>query len=884
MGLRLIYGRAGTGKSEYCFQEIKEKIKENKIYMITPEQFSFTAEKKLMNVIEDGAVINAEVITFNRMAYRVMNEVGMSARTNLSACGKAMLLYDILRKNQGKLKYLGKSEENIEILERSITEFKKHGIGIEQLRKEIEKTNDIYLKLKLQDLLCIYEKLEESMVHQYIDENDVLTILKEQVVKWKPMQNAIVYVDEFSGFTKQEYEILLEIMKKAKQVTVTIGIDQLEEVNYPESDVFYANKITADKLLYLARKEDISIEKSVKLDQNFRFQNKELEHLERNIYAMPYEKYEEPISNLQLFLANNPYTEVEHIAEEIVKLVRDQHYRYNEIAVITKNIQNYASLMKAIFNWYHIPAFIDEKKDLSQNIMVKYILSIFEIFHKNWSYESVFQYLKLGFFPIEEKELYEFEMYCIKWGIKGNKWLKEDWNFNTEKEEEKQKEQRWNELRKEIVNPLLTFYQKAKEDKTVESISKLLYEFCCDMKIEEKILEKIEKLEEMDMLEIAKEYQTSFQVVMQVLDEMVLVFGDTKISFEQYQSLLKVGLKHSGIGKIPGTQDEVIIGDVDRSRSHKVKAIFIIGLNDGIFPSIHKEEGFLNDQERAKLKEDGMELAKGTLEQLYDDSFNIYKAFTTAEQKLYLSYVSSDSEGKSLRSSTLISRIKKIFPKIQEKSDIMEASNEIVTQEATFQHMIQQLNGLAEGKVIDSKWFMIYSYYKENRKWKEKLNQTLRGLEYTNEPKRISKELAGRLYGNVLHTTVSRLEKYRSCPFSFFLKYGLKIEEKKTFKIQSIDTGSFMHDIIDTFFKQIREMRIKPREIEEEELKRIISKIIQEKLNLKRNYIFTSTPKFCVLTNRLKRVIIQAIQYMIEGLKYTDFEVIGNEIEFKKRI
>lgn len=339
MGLRLIYGRAGTGKSEYCFQEIKEKIKENKIYMITPEQFSFTAEKKLMNVIEDGAVINAEVITFNRMAYRVMNEVGMSARTNLSACGKAMLLYDILRKNQGKLKYLGKSEENIEILERSITEFKKHGIGIEQLRKEIEKTNDIYLKLKLQDLLCIYEKLEESMVHQYIDENDVLTILKEQVVKWKPMQNAIVYVDEFSGFTKQEYEILLEIMKKAKQVTVTIGIDQLEEVNYPESDVFYANKITADKLLYLARKEDISIEKSVKLDQNFRFQNKELEHLERNIYAMPYEKYEEPISNLQLFLANNPYTEVEHIAEEIVKLVRDQHYRYNEIAVITKNIQ-----------------------------------------------------------------------------------------------------------------------------------------------------------------------------------------------------------------------------------------------------------------------------------------------------------------------------------------------------------------------------------------------------------------------------------------------------------------------------------------------------------------------------------------------------------------
>ena len=227
------------------------------------------------------------------------------------------------------------------------------------------------------------------------------------------------------------------------------------------------------------------------------------------------------------------------------------------------------------------------------------------------------------------------------------------------------------------------------------------------------------------------------------------------------------------------------VGDVDRSRSHKVKAVFIIGLNDGRFPSVNTNEGFFNDKDRDTLKEKGVELAKGTLEKLYDDNFNIYKAFSTAEEKVYLSYSSSDLEGKSLRSSILINRIKKIFPKLQGKSDVIEKESQIITDENVFEELLDQLREFRDGKEIDEIWFSLYNYYSNNPKWKDRLNTSLKALNYTIETNKIEKSNLEKLYGNVLKTSVSRLEQYEACPFSYYLKYGLNLSEREEFKIQS---------------------------------------------------------------------------------------------------
>lgn len=883
MGLRIIYGKPGSGKSQFCFSEIAKLIdKKESIFIITPEQFSFTAERKLMEAVNKDAVINAEVITLTRMAYRVLNDIGGEIKQSLSKCGKAMLVYSILNKHKKELEFLGKSDENIDLVIRTITEFKKHGITINNLKDEVEKTQNAYLKTKLSDMILLYENFENKIVDNYIDDTDLLTMLAKHLDEVEFIKNSIIYIDEFAGFTHQEYEIIKGLIKHAKQVNITICVDNLNPAINPDTDIYYSNKITLYKLIDLVNENNFKLEEPVFLKDQYRFKTKELKHLANNIYEIQSTKYEENVENIRLFLAKNPYSEIENIAKEIKKLVRDKKIRYKDISIITKNIDTYASLVRAIFKQYEIPVFIDEKRDLNQNIIIQYVLSILEILVKNFSSESVFSYVKLGFCEIDEDEIFKLENYCNKWGIKQNKW-KKDFNIEAEDKSKKQEVERLNELRKQIIMPLIELKESIKKEKTAINVTKSLYEFIQNQKIEEKVISRISKLEEEKNIDLSNEYKSSYQVLIEILDEIVLIFNEEKISLDNYSKILKIGLKNSGLGKIPGTQDQVTFGDVNRSRSHKVKNIFIIGLNDGSFPSINKDEGFFNDLDREELKQDGIELAKGTLEQLYEDNFNIYKAFTTAENQLYLSYVSTDSESKSLRPSMLINKIKKMFPKLIEKSDVINKEYDLFNKEVTYEELIENIDKIRNGESIDKIWYEIYNYYKSQNEWKEKLFEDLEGLKYSNLPNQIKKANIDKLYGNKLNTSVSQLERYRSCPFSYYLQYGLKLKEKEELKIQSFNTGSFMHETIDEFFEYVREEQILLTQIEEDKIKEIVSQIIDKNLNLSKNYIFTATAKYKVLVKRLKRIVSKALKYIIETLIYSDFDIEGTEIEFNKK-
>lgn len=585
------------------------------------------------------------------------------------------------------------------------------------------------------------------------------------------------------GFTKQEYDIIRKLLKITKKVNVTVCTDSLILDKNPEIDIFYSNKQTAEKLMNIANEEDVKIEKSVFLDnKKARFKSEELLHIEQNLYSIKQRKYEELPKNLSIFLANNQYSEVEYVASKIVELVKEKKYRYKDISIITKNLDTYSNLCKAIFDEYDIPVFIDQKKDLSDNILVQYILAVLDIFSKNWSHEAVFNYIKTGFLQMEQEDIYELENFCMKWGIKQTKWYKGEWNFKEDSKNDEDRLEKMKNLRKLIVDPLLNFKTEVDRSRDVTTITKCLYDFLIKNKIDEKLENKIKVKIEEGNNEAAAEYKTSYKILMDVLDEIVLVFGNDKITFDKYMQILKIGLGNSGLGKIPASCDQVIVGDVDRSRSHKVKAIFIIGLNDGMFPSINRNEGYFNDKDREYLKTNGIELAKGTLDRLYEDNFNIYKAFTTSEEKLFLSYSSSDSEGKSLRPSIIIAKIKKIFSNIKEKSDILEKKSYIVNEKVTFDELLVNLRNLKDGIEIEEYWYDIFSYFYQNEKWKYKLENSLKGIYFTNKTSNISEEAINKLYGNVLRTSISRLEQYRACPFSYYLKYRIKIIRKKHIK------------------------------------------------------------------------------------------------------
>ncbi len=877
--MNIIYGRSGSGKSEYIYNKIKSELETApKTYIITPEQFSFTAEKKLLETLDEGATTKVEVLSFERMSYRVLQETFGGNLKNIGKSGKAMVVSSLLDEAQKELNFLGKNLENIDLILTQITEFKKHGITASMLKEKMDNTKDTYLKLKIKDMYTIYSMFEDRLKDNYIDENDLLKLLEQNIESSHLFDNCLFYIDEFAGFTKQEYNVIQVLDRIAKDIYVTVCTDDLRVIKSPEADIFYDNKQTVQTLKQIA-----DIKNEIHLESSYRFKNEELKHLEKNIFDLPYKPYNKEVENIKLTIAKNQYEEIENVAREISKLIRKEGYRYRDIGVITKNLEDYSSLCKAIFSEYEIPVFIDEKKDITSDIFVKYVLAILDIFAKNWSYEAVFNYLKSGIVKIDR--LYELENYCIKWNIKGSKWYEKPWNFGEEDTFEAEQ--------KEVITPLLEFRKNLSSKNSADKISEELYKFIVK-NTSENNKNNISQVAENQMSNKPFTEETtinvdSYNAVIDVIDEIADLFKDVKMSFDTYAKLLKTGIQVKEIGQIPQTQDKVTVGDVNRSKTHKVRAIFIIGVNDGVFPSVPSSEGFFNDRDRENLKEEGIELAKGTIEKMYEENFNIYKAFSTAEEKLYISYPASDVDDKPLRKSTVISKIRKIFPKLRESTFVdneilskeklneteksansKETEMNIYTKEVTFSELLSHINNM------NGSWYEVYQWYKNNPKYSYRLEKALEGLEYTNLPEKISKHNVQKLYGDTLHTTVSRLEQYKSCEFSYYLKYGLKLSSKEKMDIKPVDTGSFMHDVVDTFFKENENIK----EILDEELKQTLDKIIEEKLSLPRNYIFTATAKYRNLVRRLKKVIFYSMKYIVQSLKNSEFDVMQTELEF----
>lgn len=846
--MKIIYGVSGTGKSQYIFDQIKKSTAE-KIYIITPEQFSFSAERRLLDTLDEGATLKVEVLSFERMAYRVIKESFESIKS-VSKSGKAMIIYDALNKNSKNLKFLGKSTQNVDTIIKQITEFKKHNITVEKLEIQIEKTKDEYLKAKLNDMLIMYKALENKIDNRFIDENDILTILSDNIKQSHMFDGATFYIDEFAGFTKQEYEIISKLEEIANEVYITVCTDSLNVQKSPEADVFYDNKQTIQSLGKIC---ELDSEKQIKLEEKYRFKNKELEHLEKNLYAMDFKEYNEELNNIRLYLAENRYNEIQYVAGNIVKLVRDEGYRYKDIAVICKNLDTYESLCKAIFEEYEVPVFIDCQKDISQNIFIKYVLSIFDIFSKNWSYEAVFNYVKSGLIDIYN--IYELENYCLKWGIQGKRWYEAPWNY-----EKANDANNFNSEQELITKPLIELKEKLKGKKSAQNISIEIYEFIKKKATEisttsTDIIRKYTENELNDILE-------AFKIVSDLLSEIAEIFEEEQFSFEEYSRILKTGLATKELNQIPATQDKVIVGDVNRSKTHKVRAVFVIGVNDGVFPSCMTSEGFFNDKDRERLKEEEFELAKGTREKTYEENFNIYKAFTTAEEKIFISYSASDSDGGTLRKSFIISKLKRIFPKLEECIQ----KDEVLTKSVTFSKLLNNLE--------KEDWTEVYEWYKGN--FPEKLKSATLGLTYSNLSNNLKKENIEKLYGRNLKTSISKMESFRQCPFSYYLTYGLRLSDKEKLTVNQLDTGSFMHNVIDEFFKRVEDIK----SVKEDNIQKIVDEIIEDNLGIYNKFIMTA--KYRTLVRRLKKVIYASLNYIVQSIKNSSFNVLGTEVCFGK--
>lgn len=870
--MKIIYGRSGCGKTYFAMNEIKENIKgayEGPLLYIVPEQFSLTAEVDLSKIIGRGGIIKAEVVTFKRLCHRIYNEHGFKKDT-LDTAAKTMLLYYIMSKNENKLKVLNGVSKNLGLVTTvsdMISEFKRYNVTPEILKSFAPKSE--YLKMKLDDLIFIYEAFEEKNQGSYMDKDDEYTKMSELIKNSDIVKGAKIWIDGFDGFTPQELNIINELEKVA-DVSILLTLDDTD------NNMFLLNKKTYQKLSKENNVEPIYLSKQK------RFNNIELKHLEENYNSTFIKKYEEKTKNIDIRIEKNPYEEIENIAIKILEKVRDENLRYENIAIVTRNIDSYKNNFKMIFTKYNIPYFFDDKHELSAQPLITLVSMLLDICTSNYSYESIFNYLKTGLTNVEDvNDIDRLENYVLEWGIKGNTWLKE-WTFG------KSDLEKINQIRRQVIEPIVEFKNKFSKQKKVSEIAKELYNFLIEIKAYENIQNKIKKLKEKENpseteIEITNTYIQVWNIFIKLLDEIVMVLGEEVVSFDRFKNILKQGIMQNQIGILPTTRDHVVIGDVSRTRNSNIKVLFVIGLNDGVFPMPYNDEGFINDNERNELLDGEVEIAKDTKMLLLEENFNIYKVLTTPTDELHLSYPISDTDGKALRPSEVINSLKRIFPNIKISSDVIAKETlkeKVNTINSTVPNLLNDIREELDGESKSEEWKKIYLWFAENQK--ERISYIEEGLNYKNTIEYISKESANKLYGNEMNTSVSKLETYANCPFKYYLQYGLNAKERKVYKLDTPDVGIFLHEIIERFSNYLLERNISFRDIEKEKSDEIVSNIVDDVLVDFKSNIMTSTNKMKQLSLKLKKLIKRVIWTIVLQIKESDFEVVASELEFGK--
>ncbi|MFL0267148.1 helicase-exonuclease AddAB subunit AddB [Candidatus Clostridium radicumherbarum] len=900
MSLQFIFGRSGYGKSTYCLKSIKERLasfpEDKKFIYLVPEQFTLEADRKLVEIIGEKGLQRIQILSFTRLAYVVLSEAGGITRPHMNSSGKNMLIYKVIEEVKDELNVLSRASKQtgfIKIISNLITELKRYNINPGILSEAyIKIPEENLLSYKLQDINSIYRRFEAYLHKNYIDTEDQLYMLIDKLDDYNSLKNTEIWIDEFSTFTPVQYKVIEKLLKKSIGVHVALTTDCIISGTSKDNvDIFSPIKNSEEKLLRLAKLNNILYEEPVNLNDKEAVRlkrNSALNHLEKNFFNFPYRTYHENTENIKIFKGLSVYSEVQNTAREIIRLCRDEKLRFKDIAVITRDLISYEKLIEVIFSEFDIPYFIDRRRDINSNPLIILLNSVLEIFTKNWSYEAMFRYLKTGLVNIERDSLDLVENYVLANGIKGKKWLEDKWQYSLtytyeNSDEEEEKLEKINEIKDIITKPLINLSKNIKGKKNIKEICTALYEFLSEIKAGEKVEQWVLDFKDKGELDTSNEYSQVWNIVIDFLDQMVEVLGEEEVKLEEFVKLFSTGIGEFEIGVIPPSLDQVLIGDIERVKSHEVSAVFIIGVNDGVFPKSLDEEGILNDKDREFLRNLGIELAEDTKAKAFEEQYLIYKSLSIAGKYLNISYPIANFEGKSLRPSFIISRLKKLFPKVVEKSDIVnedEDLEKISGENSSFNELIAAVRNEVDGKEVSSLWKYTYNWYMEKPEWKEKCERAFSGINFNNQVQEVSTEKIKNLYGLPLKLNISRLEKYVECPFAYYVQYGLKANDRKVYEFSMPELGTFIHEVLDDFSTVLEKEKLTFRDIDNNWTKDAVSILVDEKIMEKTGFVLNSSSRYKYMAVRLKRILTRAVDIIATQVKMSSFNQVGHEIEF----
>lgn len=883
MSITYVLGRSGAGKSTKIISEIQERLKEkndHRLILLVPEQYTLQGERDLIEKTENEGIIGAQVLSLNRLAYYVFQEVGGGTKEKISDLGKSMALKKVIGEVENKLTiYKRAMNQNgfIDKVKNVIKEFKQYDITPLDLMNCMNKIEDGTLKHKLGDVVLIYKAFNEYLKGKYMDSEDHINLFIESIEKASFLEGAEIWIDSIHYFTPQNLRIIEALMLKAKSVTIAITHDP---ENTDHNNLFYLSQNTLLEIKKIAKRNNL---KEDTIDLNacrkvFNSRDAELKHLEKYFYHFPYKPYMESMNNIHVFAGGNLYSEIENVAAEISSLLRERNFRYKDIAVVSANIQGYKPIIDRVFNEYGIPFDIEEKRDIMTNPTVELVLSAVKIVAKGYLYEDMFRYLKTGLSNVRKNDVEELENYVLKYGIKGTLWFKD---FTIEGEINLDE---LNTIRRMVIAPILELEKKLTKSLSVTEITGALFSFLENLEIKEQLEDSIERLKIKGNYEAAFYKGEIWNSVIEVFNQLSEIMGEVQINLNEYFNLLKSGFMSCEVGITPATLDQVLIGNMERAKNQNIKSLFIVGVNDGILPSAQAEEGLILDHEKKVLQKNGIHLSANSDNKILEERFITYTVLSKPSESIYISYAIADQEGRALRPSMLINQFKKVFPLLSVKSDLLSSQEQqlhLITHDvSTYKYLVENLRKYIDEEPINEIWWDVYQWYFNQSKWRDKIINTVSGLFYENQVYYLESSQAKLLYDKPIKASVSRLETFINCPFAHFIQYGLKPKERKEYQLNTPDIGKIYHEVIDLFARKVKEEDLNWNRISQEQCHNYIDEIIQELASRFENGVLYSTFRYQYLVKRLNRICKRALWTLIEHINMGDFKPWGHEIYF----
>lgn len=897
MGLQLILGSSGTGKTTKMYNAMLKKSsidKDRKYLAVVPEQFTMETQKIIVELSPGHGTMDIDILSFDRLAKRIFDEAGMNTLEVLDDTGKCLIIRKIIEENKNRLTVFDskvKMSGFIDEMKSLVSELYQYGIGEKELDEMLVKsTKKPLLYAKLEDIRLIMVELKKYLEDKFIMNEEILRRVCELIPESEIVKNSYITFDEYTGFSPVQYEVIRMLLKYAGDINVALTIRDADEIDYAKAgdglDTFGITVKTVNKLKRIASDENVEIYSDIILKENYRFKEcSEFRYLEENIFLYGKKPFEVKDSErISVHVCANAETEADYVAYNIKELVNTKGYRYKDIAVVTADISTYHRVITEVFQKHDVPCFIDYKRSVIANPMVESLRAVLEIISEGYSYESVFRLLKCGMSSLERKEIDKLENYVIRYGIRGYKRYSNEFvSANEEIDED------INIARQKFIDDTDNLYKAFKKNTriTVRDAVTALYEFVVGLNMDGKLAAMERYFRENNNLSMAKEYAQTYEKVMKLFDKTVFLIGDEMVNAKELAAILDSGFEDIKVGIIPTTLDRVVVGDIERTRLNNVKALFFIGVNDGLIPKSEVKGGVLTQGERSFLEENDIELSPGAMENVFIQKYYLYLMLTKMSEKLYISFKKTNGDGKSERPSYLINTIMHMFKgiKIYDEDNIKcsNIADKITNIKSAKSYLAELIGGYLREEYDNEDEAFFRELYSICERYDVKPEELVRAAIYESSPTKLDKAIAKCIYGEKLTNSVSRLEKFAACAYEHFMNYGLNLQPRREFEVNSADIGSIYHSTIELFSKKIRDEKLSWKDIDDNRRNELINESVDEAVKKNGTGVFEDSARNRFIVNRIRKMAEKTAWILQKQVMAGDFIPEDFELRFSSK-